>query len=121
MRTVQPGRSGWPDVVFTADDNSASWGSLSGTVDLAPLNKGTKNLVAVQLRWSGFASGSLGVCSVNGAVYCLRNDLAQNVLWYNKSLMDKCSTRSRPRGSSTRPLGDRRWPRSTPVHRRHGR
>jgi multiple sugar transport system substrate-binding protein len=37
--------SGWPDVVFTADDNSASWGSLSGSGDLAPLNKGTKNLV----------------------------------------------------------------------------
>ena len=34
--------SGWPDVVFTADDNSASWGSLSGTGDLAPLNKGTR-------------------------------------------------------------------------------
>ena len=80
--------SGWPDVVFTADDNSASWGSQSGTGDLAPLNKGTKNLIPAATL-SGFASGSLGVCTVNGSVYCLRNDLAQNVLWYNKTLMDK--------------------------------
>lgn len=34
--------SGWPDVVFTADDNSASWGSMSGTGNLAPLNKGVR-------------------------------------------------------------------------------
>ena len=80
--------SGWPDVVFTADDNSASWGSLSGTGDLAPLNKGTKTLVPASTL-SGFANGSLGVCTVNGAAYCLRNDLAQNVLWYNKTLMGK--------------------------------
>lgn len=80
--------SGWPDVVFTADDNSASWGSLSGTGNLAPLNKGTRQLVPSSTL-SGFATGSLGVCTVNGAVYCLRNDLAQNVLWYNKALMDK--------------------------------
>ena len=80
--------SGWPDVVFTADDNSASWGSLSGSGDLAPLNQGTKNLVPAATL-SGFATGSLGVCTVNGSVYCLRNDLAQNVLWYNKTLMGK--------------------------------
>ncbi len=32
--------SGWPDVVFTTDNNSASWGSFSGTGALAALNKG---------------------------------------------------------------------------------
>jgi ABC-type glycerol-3-phosphate transport system substrate-binding protein len=80
--------SGWPDVVFTADDNAASWGSLSGTGNLAPLNQGSKQLVP-SATLSGFASGSLGVCTVNGSAYCLRNDLAQNVLWYNKALMDK--------------------------------
>ena len=32
--------SGWPDVAFTADNNSASWGSEQGTGDLAPVNKG---------------------------------------------------------------------------------
>jgi len=82
--------SGWPDVVFTDDDNAASWGALggTGTGNLAPLNQGSKQLVP-GTTLDGFASGSLGVCTVNGSVYCLRNDLAQNVLWYNKALMDK--------------------------------
>jgi multiple sugar transport system substrate-binding protein len=29
------------------------------------------------------------VCTVDGKVYCLRNDLAQVVLWYNKTLLDQ--------------------------------
>src|SRR5690242_21785304 len=31
-----------------------------------------------------FTTGSLNPCTVAGKVYCLRNDLAQVVLWYNK-------------------------------------
>ena len=31
----------------------------------------------------------MNVCTVDGTVYCLRNDLAQVVLWYNKPLMDR--------------------------------
>ena len=77
--------SGWPDVVFTTDDNSASWGSLQGMGVLAPLNKG---LLPTDYL-NGFATGSLGVCTVDGVTYCVRSDLAQVVLWYNKTLMDK--------------------------------
>jgi multiple sugar transport system substrate-binding protein len=77
--------SGWPDVAFTTDNNSASWGSLEGTGDLAPVNKG----LVPSSSLSGFAKGALDVCTLNGVTYCLRNDLAQNVLWYNKALMDK--------------------------------
>jgi multiple sugar transport system substrate-binding protein len=36
---------------------------------------------------SSFASGALNPCTVNGTVYCLRNDLAPVVLWYNAPLM----------------------------------
>ncbi len=36
---------------------------------------------------SGFAQGALDPCTVNGTVYCLRNDLAPVVLWYNATLM----------------------------------
>lgn len=75
--------SGWPDVVFTTDNNSASWGSQEGTGDLAALNKG---LVSSSVL-GNFATGALSPCTVNGVVYCLRNDLAQNVLWYNAKLM----------------------------------
>jgi multiple sugar transport system substrate-binding protein len=35
----------------------------------------------------GFTPGSLDPCTVDGKVYCLRNDLAQVVLWYNKALL----------------------------------
>ncbi len=34
-----------------------------------------------------FAKGSNGFCTVGGKLLCLRNDLAQNVLWYNVKLM----------------------------------
>jgi ABC-type glycerol-3-phosphate transport system substrate-binding protein len=37
----------------------------------------------------GFATGSLTPCQFNGHTYCLRNDIAQVVTWYNKTLMDK--------------------------------
>jgi ABC-type glycerol-3-phosphate transport system substrate-binding protein len=77
--------SGWPDVIFTADNNAASWGSAQGTGVLAPLSKG---LVPAPYL-SSFAKGSLGTCTVNGVTYCLRSDLAQDVLWYNKTLMSK--------------------------------
>jgi ABC-type glycerol-3-phosphate transport system substrate-binding protein len=77
--------SGWPDVVFTADNNAASWGSEQGTGALAPLSKG---LVPTSFL-NGFAKGSLGICTVDGVAYCVRSDLAQVVLWYNKTLMDR--------------------------------
>ena len=36
---------------------------------------------------SQFSPGALDPCTVNGTVYCLRNDLAPTVLWYNAPLM----------------------------------
>lgn len=77
--------SGWPDVAFTTDNNSAAWGSLTGTAALAPVNKG----LIPQASLDKFAKGALDVCTLDGVAYCLRNDLAQNVLWYNKKLMDE--------------------------------
>lgn len=85
MSLYDRARSGWPDVIFTADNNAASWGSQEGTGDLAALNKG---LVPASFL-NGFAKGSLGICTVNGVTYCVRSDLAQVVLWYNKTLMDR--------------------------------
>lgn len=85
MSLFDRARSGWPDVTFTADNNAASWGSEQGTGALAPLNKG---LVPASFL-NGFAKGSLGICTVNGVTYCVRSDLAQVVLWYNKTLMTR--------------------------------
>jgi multiple sugar transport system substrate-binding protein len=77
--------SGWPDVVFTTDNNTASWGSQAPSNFTAPLNKGLVDSGTL----ANFAKGSLDACTVGGTVYCLRNDLAQDVLWYNKALMDQ--------------------------------
>lgn len=77
--------SGWPDVAFTTDNNSAAWGSQDGTGALAPVNKGLVPTATLD----GYSKGALDVCTLDGVAYCLRNDLAQNVLWYNKKLMDQ--------------------------------
>jgi ABC-type glycerol-3-phosphate transport system substrate-binding protein len=79
---------GWPDVVF-ATPTDVTWASQptspSATPFAAPLDV---NLVPQQTL-SNFAKGSLAPCEANGHTYCLRNDIAQVVLWYNKSLMDQ--------------------------------
>lgn len=80
--------SGWPDVVFSTQNNDAAWASQKSNgkqAFAAVLNGGLvpKNTL------DNFTQGSLSPCTVEGKVYCLRNDLAQVVLWYNKSLLDK--------------------------------
>ena len=80
--------SGWPDVVFgtTTDVTWASAPTKPGAIPFAaPLDQ---NLVPASTL-AGFAKGSLTPCQFNGHTYCLRNDIAQVMLWYNKSLMDK--------------------------------
>ncbi|TDT98218.1 carbohydrate ABC transporter substrate-binding protein (CUT1 family) [Streptomyces sp. 846.5] len=73
--------SGWPDVVFSSQNNEASWAVQSGFT--APLDKG----LIPQATLDGWATGANAPCTVNGTVYCLRNDLSQTVLWYNATLM----------------------------------
>jgi ABC-type glycerol-3-phosphate transport system substrate-binding protein len=75
--------SGWPDVVFSAENNEVSWAQPTGFT--APLNKG---LIPSSVL-SQFSTGALAPCTVNGTVYCLRNDLAPTMLWYNAPLMEK--------------------------------
>jgi ABC-type glycerol-3-phosphate transport system substrate-binding protein len=74
---------GWPDVVFSAEQNETSWAVTAGFA--APLSQG----LIPSATLHNFATGALNVCTVNGKVYCLRNDLAQVVLWYNAPLMKK--------------------------------
>jgi len=75
--------SGWPDVVFSAESNEVSWAQPAGFT--APLSRG---LIPSSVL-SQFSAGALAPCTVNGTVYCLRNDLAPVVLWYNAPLMKK--------------------------------
>lgn len=81
--------SGWPDVVFTPNTSDSAWASKSsgGGVQAfaAPLNQG----IVDQSTLDGWADGSLAPCEANGDTFCLRNDLAQTVTWYNKTLFDQ--------------------------------
>ncbi|MEV6844859.1 extracellular solute-binding protein [Actinoplanes sp. NPDC051411] len=79
--------NGWPDVVF-ASPTDVTWAARptgpSAKAFAAPVDQ----LVGKSVL-DGFAPGSLSPCQAAGHTYCLRNDIAQVVLWYDKSLMDK--------------------------------
>jgi ABC-type glycerol-3-phosphate transport system substrate-binding protein len=74
-------KEGWPDVVFSSQNNETTWAVDAGFT--APLNKG----LVPQSLLDGWAPGANDPCTVNGTVYCLRNDLSQTVLWYSATLM----------------------------------
>ena len=73
---------GWPDVVFVGGPEQVailSQKNVNYTADLIPL-------VSREIL-SNFATNALNQCRSGGKLYCLRNDLAQVVLWYNAKLM----------------------------------
>jgi len=76
--------SGWPDVVFAEPNLIAQVADASRDfpLDLKPFV--SKTIL------DGFAVGANADCILpDGKIICLRNDLAQNVLYYNKPLMEK--------------------------------
>ena len=76
--------SGWPDVVFSEQANDPVWMGQKPFDFAADLNKVfPKNLIA------GWPKPSLAQCTVNGRLVCLQDNLAQEVLYYNKKLMDQ--------------------------------
>ena len=72
---------GWPDVVFAEPNLVAQVADASRDypVDLS-------DLVPKEIQ-NNFAPGALAPCTFAGKLFCLRNDLAQNLLYYNKPLM----------------------------------
>jgi len=78
--------SGWPDVVFSTQQNDTSWaskGNNGGQPFAAVLNKG---LLSDDFL-NGFTKGANDPMTVDGNVYGVRNDLAPVVYWYNDTLM----------------------------------
>jgi ABC-type glycerol-3-phosphate transport system substrate-binding protein len=75
--------SGWPDVIF--DSTPSDVASLSSSLFnyAQPLD----TLVPTSVQ-NNFATHN-AACTINGKLYCLQNDLAQDVIWYNKPLMTK--------------------------------
>ncbi|MFI9762244.1 ABC transporter substrate-binding protein [Streptomyces sp. NPDC051963] len=80
--------SGWPDVVF-GSPTDVTWASEPTTADAQPFAAPLDGDLVPRTTLDGFAKGSLTPCEFNDHTYCLRNDIAQVVLWYNKDLMDK--------------------------------
>ncbi|MGV9701868.1 ABC transporter substrate-binding protein [Streptomyces sp. NPDC003483] len=80
--------SGWPDVVF-GTPTDVTWASQPGKAGGKPFAAPLDDKLVPQSVLDGFAQGSLSPCEFGGHTYCLRNDIAQVVLWYNKPLMDK--------------------------------
>ncbi|MFZ0216469.1 MAG: ABC transporter substrate-binding protein [Candidatus Dormiibacterota bacterium] len=75
--------SGWPDVIWDSSTADISWEMSSKYAFAAPLNHGLIPKSVIKQ----FAPNVLNPCYQNGTLYCLRNDIAQNVLWYNQKLM----------------------------------
>ncbi|MFJ6729203.1 ABC transporter substrate-binding protein [Streptomyces sp. NPDC091281] len=80
--------NGWPDVVF-GSPTDVTWASRPTKPGATPFAAPLDDKLVPQATLDGFAKGSLEPCRFDGHTYCLRNDIAQVVLWYNKSLMDK--------------------------------
>ena len=72
-------KSGWPDVIFGAPQDTAAFADPSNGYALN-LTKLLPAKVA-----AGFKKGNTD-CVFNGQTYCLKNDLANTVLWYNTKI-----------------------------------
>lgn len=74
--------SGWPDVVFAQPNDIAAWAepsngyaaNLSETLDPSVIEA---------------YNGANDWCLIEGDYYCLKNDLAQSVLWYDAPLFEQ--------------------------------
>lgn len=77
-------KKGWPDVVFDGGTNNVSLFSsdlYDFATDLTPL--------LPEGAIDSFYEGAISPCVVDGKVYCLRNDYAPNLLWYNTDLFEQ--------------------------------
>jgi multiple sugar transport system substrate-binding protein len=80
---VKAGR-GIPDIIFLGEPSEIST-LLTNSVNY-PL---ALNDLVTKKKLDGFAPGTVAKCTYNDKVYCLPNDTAQTVMYYNKTLFDK--------------------------------
>ena len=73
--------SGWPDVIFFPTNSDISWASSPQIAYTANLT----HLVPKSIQ-NGYAKAAIAPCVINGQLWCLRNDDAADVLWYNAKL-----------------------------------
>ena len=75
---------GWPDVIFSEQANDPVWMASKPFEYAAPV----KGLIPAKIL-SNWPSPSRGQCTVNGREICVQDNLAQTLLWYDKTLMRK--------------------------------
>ena len=75
--------SGWPDVVFAEPSIVARVADESHDFPADLYDWVSQDII------DGFAEGSLDPCISEGKLVCLRNDLAQEILYYNVPLMEE--------------------------------
>ncbi len=73
---------GWPDVIFGMESGAVSLST--NAVDYAQ-SLNDRVPADVQAKFGNTNAG----CTVDGKLYCLKNDIAQTVLWYDEPLMKK--------------------------------
>ena len=75
---------GWPDVIFTEQANDPVW-MAQPPFDFAMNLKGVFPASLIK----GWPAPSLAQCTVTGRLVCLQDNLAQEVLYVNKKLMNQ--------------------------------
>lgn len=73
-----------PDVIFMSSSNHPAQLSTRRTDYLADLSD-----VVNQEIFDGFLPNANSVCSLNGGILCLRNDVAHLIMWYDKPLLEE--------------------------------
>ena len=76
---------GWPDAIFWPNNSAIAWAAgpdsqINYAADL------TKLLPSKVIN--GYSAATISPCVIDGKWYCLRNDVAPTVLWYNVKLFD---------------------------------
>jgi maltose-binding protein MalE len=76
--------NGWPDVIFSEQANDPVWMASKPFDYAAPVT----GLIPAKIL-KGWPAPSRLQCTVNGREICVQDNLAQIVLWYDKTLMTK--------------------------------
>lgn len=92
---------GWPDVIFDSVPNDVAALSSPLFNYALPLD----DLVPKDVQ-DDFSTGLKG-CKIDGKLYCLQNDVAQSVLWYNKTQLDRFGYKVPTTWSEYKALGEK--------------
>jgi ABC-type glycerol-3-phosphate transport system substrate-binding protein len=75
---------GWPDIIFSEQINDPVWMAQKPFDYAADLESTFPKTLVKQIP-----APSIGQCTVNGHLVCVQDNLAQEVLYYNKKLMSQ--------------------------------